>query len=65
VHRNTPAALEPALRCGKINAVSALTEGNDRHGDGWQWQDEPRYPADAAHHAVELGVNFAIYALTH
>jgi hypothetical protein len=23
------------------------------------------YPADAAHLAVELGVNFALYALTH
>jgi len=34
-------------------------------GDGWQWRGEPRYPTGAAHLAAELGVDFAIYALTH
>jgi len=45
--------------------VMVMISYNNDIGDGWQWQDEPRYPADAAHLAVELGVNFAVYALTH
>ena len=45
--------------------VMVMITYNNDIGDGWQWADEPRYPADSAHLAVELGVNFAVYALTH
>jgi Domain of unknown function (DUF4159) len=41
-----------------------ITYNNDI-GDGWQWADEPAYPAKAAELAIQLGVNFAVYALTH
>jgi hypothetical protein len=33
--------------------------------DGWQWADDPRYPGDKANLALRLGVNVAMYALTH
>lgn len=33
--------------------------------DSWQWANDPRYPADAANLGLRLGVNFAVYALTH
>ena len=31
----------------------------------FQWADDPDYPADAATMGLRLGVNFAVYALTH
>lgn len=33
--------------------------------DGWQWADDPYYPADEANLSLRLGVNVVIYALTH
>jgi hypothetical protein len=33
--------------------------------DAWQWADDPRYPAPEANLALRLGVNVAIYAMTH
>ncbi len=33
--------------------------------DGWQWADDPRYPAEQANMALQLGVNLAVYAMTH
>jgi hypothetical protein len=33
--------------------------------DGWQWADDPRYPAEEANLSLELGVNVVMYALTH
>ncbi len=33
--------------------------------DGWQWADDPRYPGDKANLALRLGVNVAMYAMTH
>lgn len=33
--------------------------------DGWQWADDPRYPADKANLALRIGVNVVVYALTH
>lgn len=33
--------------------------------DSWQWANDPRYPAEAANLGLRLGVNFAVYALTH
>lgn len=33
--------------------------------DGWQWADDPRYPGDKANLALRLGVNVAMYSMTH
>jgi hypothetical protein len=33
--------------------------------DAWQWADDPRYPAEKANIALRLGVNVAMYAMTH
>jgi hypothetical protein len=33
--------------------------------DAWQWADDPRYPAQEANRSLRLGVNVAIYAMTH
>jgi hypothetical protein len=38
---------------------------NNDVGDSWQWADESAYPADDANLGLRLGVNFAIYAMTH
>jgi Domain of unknown function (DUF4159) len=33
--------------------------------DGWQWADDPRYPSEEANLSLQLGVNVAMYAMTH
>lgn len=33
--------------------------------DGWQWADDPRYPAEQANLSLQIGVNVVMYALTH
>ena len=38
---------------------------NNDIADGWQRADEPRYPQDKSTLAIRLGVNFAVYAMTH
>jgi hypothetical protein len=45
--------------------VMVMITYNNDIADGWQWADDPRYPHDAAHLALSLGVNFAVYAMTH
>lgn len=34
-------------------------------GDGWEFADDPDYPEKFSAHALRLGVNYAIYAMTH
>lgn len=38
---------------------------NNDVSDSFQWADDPDYPADAASLGLRMGVNFAVYALTH
>jgi hypothetical protein len=38
---------------------------NNDISDSFQWADDPDYPADAASLGLRMGVNFAVYALTH
>lgn len=38
---------------------------NNDVSDSFQWADDPDYPAEAASMGLRLGVNFAVYALTH
>jgi len=45
--------------------LMVLIAHNNDVGDGWQWADDPRYPADEANRALRIGSNVAMYALTH
>jgi hypothetical protein len=45
--------------------LMVLIAHNNDVGDGWQWADEPRYPADEANRALRIGSNAAVYAMTH
>jgi len=42
----------------------AIAFNNDL-GDSWQWADDPEYPQEAASVGMRMGVNFAVYAMTH
>ncbi len=42
----------------------AIAFNNDL-GDSWQWADEPHYPQEDTNLGIRLGVNYAVYALTH
>jgi hypothetical protein len=42
----------------------AIAFNNDL-GDSYQWADDPGYPQDGANLGLRMGVNFAVYALTH
>ncbi|HMB74752.1 MAG TPA: DUF4159 domain-containing protein [Gammaproteobacteria bacterium] len=45
--------------------VMVMIAFNNDIADGWQRADEYRYPAEAASLSIRVGVNFAVYALTH
>jgi len=45
--------------------VMVMITFNNDIADGWQRADEPGYPQAEANLAIRLGVNFAVYALTH
>jgi hypothetical protein len=45
--------------------LMVLIAHNNDVGDGWQWADDPRYPADEANRALRIGSNAAVYAMTH
>ncbi|MGW8368609.1 MAG: DUF4159 domain-containing protein [Gammaproteobacteria bacterium] len=45
--------------------VMVMIAFNNDIADGWQRADEPDYPQAASTLAIRLGVNFAVYALTH
>lgn len=45
--------------------VMVMIAFNNDIADGWQRADDPGYPQLEANLAIRLGVNFAIYALTH
>lgn len=45
--------------------VMVMIAFNNDIADGWQRADEPRYPQEAAGASIRLGVNFAVYALSH
>jgi hypothetical protein len=38
---------------------------NNDVSDSFQWADDPDYPAESASLGLRMGVNFAVYALTH
>jgi hypothetical protein len=45
--------------------VMVMITFNNDVADGWQRADEADYPQEAANLAISLGVNFAVYALSH
>jgi hypothetical protein len=45
--------------------LMVLIAHNNDVGDGWQFADDPRYPADEANRALRIGSNVAVYAMTH
>ena len=47
------------------NRVMVMITFNNDIADGWQRADEFYYPEEAANASIRLGVNFAVYALTH
>lgn len=47
---------------GRIMVAIAF---NNDMSDAFQWADDPDYPSEGAALGVRMGVNFAVYALTH
>jgi hypothetical protein len=45
--------------------LMVLIAFNNDVADAWQWADDPEYPAESANLGLRIGVNFAVYALTH
>jgi hypothetical protein len=45
--------------------VMVMIAHNNDIADGWQRANDPYYPQTEANAAIRLGVNFAMYALTH
>jgi hypothetical protein len=45
--------------------LMVLIAYNNDVQDAWQWADDPRYPGELANLALRLGVNIAMYAMTH
>jgi Domain of unknown function (DUF4159) len=45
--------------------LMVLIAFNNDVADAWQWADDVRYPADKANLALRLGVNVAVYAMSH
>jgi len=50
---------------GEDGRLLVLIAYNNDVADAWQWADDPRYPGDLANLALRLGVNIAMYAMTH
>ncbi len=59
VHPHWRAVLDDTGR-----VMVAIAFNNDM-GDSWQWADDPAYPHEAASLGIRMGVNFAVYAMTH
>jgi hypothetical protein len=45
--------------------LMVLIAHNNDVADSWQWADDPRYPADKANLGLRIGVNIAVYMMTH
>jgi hypothetical protein len=47
------------------NRVMVAISFNSDIGDSWEWADDPRYPEHYSALGLRIGVNYAIYAMTH
>ena len=45
--------------------LMVLVGHNNDTPDSWQWADDPRYPADRANLGLRIGLNIAVYMMTH
>ena len=45
--------------------LMVLVTYNSDLGDAWEYLDLPCYPAEIAVRALQMGVNFMVYAMTH
>jgi hypothetical protein len=45
--------------------LMVLIAFNNDVADSWQWADDPRYPAESANLGLRIGVNIAMYGMTH
>lgn len=48
----------------KGRVMVAISYNSDL-GDAWEWADDSRYPENAAHTAIRVGVNYVVYSMTH
>jgi hypothetical protein len=47
------------------NHLMVAMSFNSDIGDSWEWADDPRYPEKFSALGMRIGVNYAIYSLTH
>lgn len=45
--------------------VMVMMNFNNDMGDSWQWADYPEYPQESSNLGIRLGVNYALYAMSH
>jgi hypothetical protein len=45
--------------------LMVLIAFNNDVADSWQWADDPRYPGELANLGLRIGVNIAMYTMTH
>jgi len=45
--------------------VMVVINGNTDLGDAWEWFERPEYPLQFSSFAVQMGVNFIIYSMSH
>lgn len=53
-----------AIRDSRGRMIVAISFNQDM-GDGWEWADDPYYPEKYSSAAIRLGINYAVYAMTH
>ena len=45
--------------------LMVFINGNTDLGDAWEWFERPEYPLQYSSFAVQMGVNFIVYSMTH
>ena len=45
--------------------LMVLINWNTDLGDAWEWAERPEYPLKYSTFAVQLGINFIVYAMSH
>ena len=47
---------------GRVMVAMAF---NNDVGDSWEWADDPMYPEKYSALGIRIGVNYAVYSMTH
>jgi Domain of unknown function (DUF4159) len=63
-HSNGAVPYWRGIRDDSGRLMVAIAFNNDM-SDAFQWADDPEYPSEGAALGVRMGVNFAVYGLTH